>query len=389
MKEITELAISSVQRAVYSFCKFISANDAGKTGAHQEGFYMPKSSIPLMFDRAGIKGENLEMLIRIKWQNDFFTDSRFEYYGKGTRNEYRLTRFGKGFPFLEDDNVGDLMILSKMEGDLYEGFILSFDEDIEDFFAAYNLSSEQTNKLIDKSSVYTPEEELKSYFLDFTDAHNDFPSTDVMSAYARDSVINAFKIREKTIEEKPDEQLLRWIDAEYELFKCIEIKQYGEKIKTPFASVEELVTFSNTILNRRKSRAGKSLEHHLAKIFTVSNLRFDTQVVTEENKRPDFIFPGSKEYHDFVFPADKLICLGAKTTCKDRWRQVINEADRISVKHLFTLQQGISKNQLTEMYNNNVCLVVPKPYLKSFDKSFQERILSLDKFTSMVKEKQI
>lgn len=389
MNAITELAIFSVQKSVASFCKFISANDAGITGAHQDGFYMPKKTIPLMFDRAGIKGENLEKLVRIKWQNDFFTDSRFEYYGKGTRNEYRLTRFGKGFPFFEDDNVGDLMVLSKIEDDLYEGFVLSFDEDIEDFFAAFNLSSEQTNKLIDKSSVCPPEEKLKSYFLDFAERHNDFPSTEMMSTYARDSYLNAFNVSENTIEKKPDEQLLRWIDAEYELFKFLEIKQYGERIKSPFASVEELVTFSNTILNRRKSRAGKSLEHHLAKIFTVSNLKFEAQVITEENKRPDFIFPGSNEYHDFTFPGDKLTCLGAKTTCKDRWRQVINEADRVSIKHLFTLQQGISKNQLTEMYSNNVCLVVPKPYLKSFDKSFQDKILSLDRFTYLVKEKQI
>ncbi|MDD3907614.1 MAG: type II restriction endonuclease, partial [Bacteroidales bacterium] len=234
-----------------------------------------------------------------------------------------------------------------------------------------------------------PEEKLKSYFLDFAERHNDFPSTEMMSTYARDSYLNAFNVSENTIEKKPDEQLLRWIDAEYELFKFLEIKQYGERIKSPFASVEELVTFSNTILNRRKSRAGKSLEHHLAKIFTVSNLKFEAQVITEENKRPDFIFPGSNEYHDFTFPGDKLTCLGAKTTCKDRWRQVINEADRVSIKHLFTLQQGISKNQLTEMYSNNVCLVVPKPYLKSFDKSFQDKILSLDRFTYLVKEKQI
>jgi hypothetical protein len=281
------------------------------------------------------------------------------------------------------------LILSKIEDDLYEGFVLSYDEDIEDFFAAFNLTSEQTNKLIDKSSLCPPEEKLKSFFLDFTNTHKEFPSTEIMSAYARDSYINAFKVSEKTILERPDEQILRWIDSEYELFKYVENKKYSEIIKTPFTSVEELVTLSNTILNRRKSRAGKSLEHHLAKIFTISKLKFEAQVVTEENKRPDFIFPGSKEYHDFIFPANNLICLGAKTTCKDRWRQVINEADRIPVKHLFTLQQGISKNQLTEMYNNNVCLVVPKPYMKSFDKSFQDKILSLEKFTFMVKNKQI
>ena len=35
------------------------------------------------------------------------------YYGQGTRNEYRITRFGRGFPFFQDDNVGDLLIIAK------------------------------------------------------------------------------------------------------------------------------------------------------------------------------------------------------------------------------------------------------------------------------------
>lgn len=112
MSDIVNLAVESVNKGKNSFCKFISANDAGKTGAHQEGFYLPKNSVSLMFDTPGVKGENKDRFVQIKWQNDFTTASRFIYYGQGTRNEYRLTRFGRGFPFLTEDNVGDLFILS-------------------------------------------------------------------------------------------------------------------------------------------------------------------------------------------------------------------------------------------------------------------------------------
>ncbi|MCC6599432.1 MAG: hypothetical protein IT223_02035 [Crocinitomicaceae bacterium] len=48
----------------------------------------------------------------------------------------------------------------------------------------------------------------------------------------------------------------------------MENDRHNNRIKTPFNSVEELVETSNTILNRRKSRAGKSLEHHLAEVFS-------------------------------------------------------------------------------------------------------------------------
>ena len=137
-----------------------------------------------------------------------------------------------------------------------------------------------------------------------------------------------------------------------------------------------------------KSRAGKSLEHHLADIFTHNELIFEEQVITEEKKKPDFLFPNANCYHNLQFPADDLIVLGAKTTCKDRWRQVLTEADRVEVKYLFTLQQGISKNQLLEMKDSQLKLVVPRKYIGSFPEDFQSDISSLQDFILLVKGKQ-
>lgn len=110
--------------------------------------------------------------------------------------------------------------------------------------------------------------------------------------------------------------------------------------------------------------------------------------MTEDNKKPDFLFPNGEAYHNLLFPADKLVFLGAKTTCKDRWRQVLNEANRIETKYLFTLQQGISKNQLREMKHEHLKLVVPAPYRNSFDKEFQGEIETLSSFIKIVKAKQ-
>lgn len=142
------------------------------------------------------------------------------------------------------------------------------------------------------------------------------------------------------------------------------------------------------MLNRRKSRAGKSLEHHLACIFTHNELVFEEQDITEDNKKPDFLFPNAESYHNLLFPADDLVVLSAKTTCKDRWRQVLTEADRVDVKYLFTLQQGISKNQLKEMHDSHLTLVVPHNYIKSFPKEYQGEISDLSGFIEMVREKQ-
>ena len=389
MNSIVNSAIESVGKSKTAFCKFISANDAGKTGAHQEGFYIPKNSIPLIFDSPRPKGKNDEKFVTIKWQNDFETQSRCIYYGQGTRNEYRLTRFGRGFPFLTDDHVGDLFILSHIDDDYYEGFVLDTDEDIEDFFAAFNLSSNETNQLINKGNVVSAPQKLIDCFKAYVSTIKvEFPATFELATNARRCYNGSYQVTDKLIQTNPDEILLNWLIAEFDLFKSFENDRYSERIKTPFLSVEELISFANTILNRRKSRAGKSLEHHLSEIFSKVNLKYEEQVITEENKRPDFIFPGSASYHDSSFDASSLVFMAAKTTCKDRWRQVLNEADRIPVKHLFTLQQGISTNQLEEMYKYNVKLIVPLAYLSCFPESFRERIFTLDRFVDFVRAKQ-
>lgn len=389
MNNIVNLAIDSVTKSKTSFCKFISANDAGKTGAHQEGFYIPKNSIPLMFDSPRPRGKNDDKFITVKWQNDIETNSRFIYYGQGTRNEYRLTRFGKGFPFLTDDHVGDLFILSHIENDYYEGFVLEADEDIEDFFAAFNISSAETNRLIPKQSDISHSDLLSDCFKKYISVlKKKFPSTTDLSATARNCYNGSYKITDQKVEKTPDDILLKWLDAEFDLFKLIELEVYSDRISSPFSTIDELIEYSNTILNRRKSRAGKSLEHQLAEVFSRAKLNFEVQAKTEDNKRPDFLFPNSVSYHDKSFNPENLVFLAAKTTCKDRWRQILNEADRISVKNLFTLQQGISKNQLSEMYKYNVRLVVPKPYISSFPEEYRNQILSLEMFLSIIKEKQ-
>jgi len=69
--------------------------------------------------------------------------------------------------------------------------------------------------------------------------------------------------------------------------------------------------------------------------------------------------------------------LAAKTTCKDRWRQVLAEANKINNKHLFTLQPSITENQTDEMRQNGLQLVVPKDLKKTYKASQQSRLMTL------------
>ncbi len=389
MSSILNSAIKTVQESEISLTKYITANDTGATGGHQAGFHIHKSSWPLFFEQEGTKGENKDKFITIKWQDDIETNSRFIYYGKGTRNEYRLTRFGRGFPFLQDENIGDLLILSKISEEYYKAFVLQTDDDIEEFLTALNISNSEINGIIPKQHQATIEDELLNCFRNFIDTLTvDFPPTIEVATNARNCYNGTYNITESIIKRNPDKQILGWLDAEFQLFKTLENNRYSEIIKTPFESVENLVEIANTILNRRKSRAGRSLEHHLAQVFDTFSLKYAPQATTEGKKKPDFIFPSEEAYKSSNFNRDKLIMLASKTTCKDRWRQILNEADRIKIKHLFTLQQGISTNQLKEMYKYDVCLVVPKPYLTSFPREFRDKILTLDTFINYAESKQ-
>ena len=386
MESILEKTIQVTQKSELAFSKFITPNDTGTTGSHQAGFYLQKETWPLFFNSKGIKGGNKDKYVTIKWQDDFETSSRFIYYGKGTRNEYRLTRFGRGFPFLNDDNVGDLFVLCKISEDYYQAFVLQKDNDIDDFFSALNISSESNNGLIQKDVQFSNEDLLLKCFDNYIKKLKfDFPNTFEIAQKAREFYNSINKIDNKTISNNPDKIILDWLETEFKLFKKIENNRYSKILQSPFDSIDSFITKANSILQRRKSRAGKSLEHHLTEIFNFYNLNFTTQSKTEGNKKPDFLFPGNEAYHDYSYESNKLVMLAAKTTCKDRWRQILNEADRIKTKHLFTLQQSISKNQLTEMYKSNVCLVVPLKYHRNFPIEFRDKILTLEIFINHVK----
>ena len=77
--------------------------------------------------------------------------------------------------------------------------------------------------------------------------------------------------------------------------------------------------------------------------------------------------------------------LAAKTTVKDRWRQILNEADRIPRKHLLTLQDGVSENQFREMKAAAVQLVVPASLHDRYPASVRPHLMSLEQFLSEVR----
>ena len=185
----------------------------------------------------------------------------------------------------------------------------------------------------------------------------------------------------------PDVRLVRRRQCEYELFRSVEELVVMPRIAEGFATVDLFVDFANSVTNRRKSRSGKSLELHAKAIFEEESLPFSHGEESELGKVPDFLFPSAEAYRNPAFPVAKLQMLGVKTTCKDRWRQVIDEAKRLPHKYLLTLQEGISVPQFTQIREAGITLVLPKKLHSTFHASVRKELLTVEQFIRTTRAK--
>ncbi len=149
--------------------------------------------------------------------------------------------------------------------------------------------------------------------------------------------------------------------------------------------MDDFLKTANSILQRRKTRAGRSLENHVGYVFQQAGLPFEPRVTIEGNKQPDILIPSKEAYDDLNYPAERLFMVGVKRTCKDRWRQVLSEADRIKQKHILTLQPGISSNQLREMGQANIRLIVPKKLHAEYPPDCRSQLLTLEGFVTDIR----
>lgn len=209
-----------------------------------------------------------------------------------------------------------------------------------------------------------------------------FPSTMEFSLLARESAVVSF--------ENPDETLMTWFEREELLFRVFEAHLVNARLgqSQPFADVDDFVRFSLSVQNRRKSRAGHALENHFEALLVSMQITFTRGGRTEGGRRPDFLLPGQAQYLDQHFPADRLTVVCAKTSCKDRWRQVLDEAQRVPTKHLLTLEPCLSTDQLRQMHETGVVLVAPAGLHDTYSPPSGMAILSVADLIALARERQ-
>ncbi len=210
-----------------------------------------------------------------------------------------------------------------------------------------------------------------------------FPTTREFSSYAR------LTLADIKPQDGHDDVLMAWMEREEILFRTLEKHLIGERLRQGFDDdVDGFISFSLSVQNRRKSRAGLALENHLEILFQECGICYSRNPVTENKARPDFIFPSIEEYHNNDFNPLHLTMLGVKSTCKDRWRQVLSEADRIEKKHLLTLEAAISINQTNEMKTKSLQIVSPKGIHDTYSEEQKAWLMNVSEFSQLVIERQ-
>lgn len=210
---------------------------------------------------------------------------------------------------------------------------------------------------------------------------DNWPSTKDFSPFARSLTHGVDAVSD------PDAALLAWVDREYVLYRTLEKHRISERLRVGFdgaSGVEDFLQFSLSVQNRRKSRSGSSLENHIEEILKLNNVQYARGAKTEFNSKPDFLFPGIAQYQDASFPASELRMLASKRSVKDRWRQILAEAERVPIKHLLTLEAAISGSQTDEMHRHQVQLVLPKALHGSFTDAQQSRLLTVKQLVDVL-----
>jgi hypothetical protein len=211
-----------------------------------------------------------------------------------------------------------------------------------------------------------------------------FPGTVAFSEFARATVTGIDP------RAAPGEALVDWMEHAEALFRHMERQVVAERLAGGFmhdgtADVDGFLSFSLSVQNRRKSRAGWAFGHHVEAILRAQNLSYTREATTEKRNAADFLFPGERQYADAGFPAERLAMLAVKTTCKDRRRQVLAEANRIPAKHLLTLDPAISEAQNTEMQAQNLRLVLPAQLHTTYRPGQRARLMNLAEFVELVR----
>ncbi len=420
--------IAVLEGAEQVYVKKLSLNDwqwSENPRAHQAGVYIPQQDRDGgFFPPLGLKDRQeggapiREIWFELEWPQAARTKTArlVHYTSKGP--ETHLTNLVKE-PFrgispasllvIARDRLGEgslrfraLIVDSNGAGVDYLRDLFGFDSAfISGCFVPETVARESEERVLDhvEQAVFA----WRSGTLEaFAGAHAVIPGTSQMAAMAQAAYLeaNGLSSLDPFAMKAPGDAVMQISrDIEYRLFREFELRARSMELvrivlgmESASMSVEralralitEFPRIDKVMLSaaqQRKSRAGKSFELHIERILKDGRVPYEAQVVIESKKRPDFVLPDFRLYSDTGRAREEALVLSAKTTLRERWKQVHGEIRDCDL-YLATVDENVAASAISDMGEEGIILVVPES-LKVSDAAVyrkQSNVISFGEF---------
>lgn len=422
--EVSDILTPLLDQSDSLYVKKLSRNDrdwARLPNKHQNGVYVPQAdrdggffpSLVLKERNDPDAADIFEAFLDIEWPSIGETREARIVHFTSKDEETHLTRLPKNL-FAEAPPASLLVVGRK--NDCYKALTVHPDSDeYETIHDVLSLSPEfrsgtfitnTVRKVREDRSLSFIEEVFEAFFNGtfpvLAERYRHMPTTVELATIARERYL-----RENRLDSLNPYSMDRPGDAlraisrglEYEIFRDYQVKARSielariilgddpdkasiraalKAIVLNFPQIDALLL---SAAQQRKSRAGYSFEHHIEAMLANGGVPFDKQVVLEAKKRPDFILPSRAVYENTERERHKALVLSAKTTLRERWKQVGGEMRNCDL-YLATVDEGIAVNAIEDMASQGILLVVPESLKKSDTTEYkgQSSVISFKEF---------
>lgn len=392
------------------FIKKLSRNDTSwadsRKNGHQNGFFIPRDvaesdffpelknsnpdkphifdvEYPTFWPASGeIKMSKIKHFSMRNPKNKEKAKPRYEWQHTGIPKE----QFQQLTP-------ASLLVIGKLKqvkfGSSYWFIVVdSVSEEAEIIESAFELGADFHYDLFDPASLAEPASEIDLLIAELSQAIKDgtleqfikkqtLPSPEMLAGKAQDKWLKENKFCDMnpfSIPEPGDAVMHISRDIEYSIYKQAELRFRvaqiarillhggGDPVGNLVRAFPELDSIFLSAAQTRKSRAGLSFEHHVARLFRDGRVCHEAQAVFG-GRRPDFVLPDVKELN---MKGDAVI-VSLKTTLRERWKQLALEKP-LGAIFLATVDDRVSCEAIDEMGRNSISLVVPE-FLKKAKES--------------------
>ena len=297
-----ERAIEDALRAGNALLKFISPNDAGATDSNQCGFYLPKPAWQMFSLHPPIDGRNDHQDVEIVWQRELVTQSVIHWYGQSeTQVRVPPDALRARIPLHQPGGGRRPLRADPARSPALHAYVLSRDEDIADV-----RSRSASRRSSDGASIRMAWRSSRARTTVSSRHSRDSPSRCrpiFRRASSFSSAVHAMLGNVRAQASRACRRTPRCCARPKRSSRCFErssSRLCQDDIGRPFRDIDDFIQTAGRLMNRRKSRAGRSLENHVEHLLRAAGIPHEMR--PDIDGKPDVVIPSAAAYRDDNLP---------------------------------------------------------------------------------------